>query len=164
MYADAIFEQMGFDACTVSPYMGRDSVEPFLAHRGTCTFVLARTSNPGSADFQELTCDGESLYRRVARAVKSWDADAIGDAGLVVGATDIESLSALREECPAMPFLIPGVGAQGGSAGEVVRAAGGGPMLVNMSRSVLYASPEGDFAEAAARAAEEARESLNARR
>lgn len=160
MYADAIFERMGFDACTISPYMGRDSVEPFLEHPGTCTFVLARTSNPGGNDFQTFDVDGQPLYQRIATSVREWAEHLPATAGLVVGASDLDALRALRREAPDMPFLIPGIGAQGGDARDVMRAASGGPIVVNSSRQILYSSTRSDFAEAAAKAASETAASL----
>lgn len=161
-YARAVFETMAFDAITVSPYMGRDSVDPFLASEGTCAFVLVRTSNPGSSDFQQLPTNGHPLYHEVASRVSSWGAEAPGQAGFVVGATDTADLAAMRTAFPQTPFLIPGVGAQGGSARDVMMAAGSGPVLINSSRGVIYASSGEDFAEAAALAAERTRDSLNA--
>jgi orotidine-5'-phosphate decarboxylase len=162
-YARSIYEQMGFDACTVSPYLGRDSVMPFLEHEDTCTFVLARTSNDGAAALQEAcTCDGTPLYRHVARRVAEWSAAADGTAGLVVGATAPEALAALRADAPTLPFLVPGVGAQGGEPSAVMDAAATdeGPVLVNSSRSILYASEEADYADAAAEAARDLRDAL----
>lgn len=161
-YAEAVFEQLKCDAVTVAPYMGRDSVDPFLQYPGRAAFVLARTSNPGAADFQERDCEGAPLYLRVARAVTSWGEAAPGTAGLVAGATDERALATLREACPDLPFLIPGVGTQGGDAGAV-RLAGQtqrGLILVNSSRQILYASAGTDFADAAAREAETLRARL----
>jgi orotidine-5'-phosphate decarboxylase len=163
-YAQALYEDLGLDACTVSPYLGRDSLAPFLEYEDRCTFVLARTSNDGAADLQEAcTCDGTPLYRYVARQVARWSADADGTAGLVVGATAPDALEALRADAPRLPFLIPGVGAQGGDPEAVVAAAETeeGPILVNSSRSILYASEGPDYAEAAADAARELRDALN---
>ncbi len=159
-YARSAFERLGCDACTVAPYMGRDAVTPFLRYPGKAAFVLARTSNPGAADFQARDCGGEPLYLGVARRVAAWTETAPGDGGLVVGATDTAAMRAIREACPALPFLIPGVGAQGGDARAVMRAAGNGPVLVNSSRQILYASTGEDFAEAAGRAAETLRRTL----
>jgi orotidine-5'-phosphate decarboxylase len=162
-YARSIYENMGFDACTVSPYLGRDSIMPFLEHEATCTFVLARTSNDGAADLQEAcTCDGTPLYRHVARRVAAWSAEADGTAGLVAGATAPEALAELRADAPTLPFLVPGVGAQGGDPSAVMDAAATdeGPVLVNSSRSILYASEEADYADAAAEAAHELRDAL----
>lgn len=162
-YAESLYDDLDFDACTVSPYLGRDSVEPFLTYEERCTFVLARTSNDGAKDLQEAcTCDGIPLYRHVARRVAAWSAEAEGTAGLVVGATAPDALSELRDECPTLPFLIPGVGAQGGEPAQVLQAAEteSGPVLVNSSRSILYASAEDDYADAAAEAARSLRNSL----
>lgn len=165
-YAASAFDHLGCDACTVAPYMGRDAVSPFLQYPGKAAFVLGRTSNPGAADFQDLDCEGEKLYLRVARYVAAWAADAPGEAGLVVGATDLAALRAIRATCPDLPFLIPGVGAQGGDARGVMEAAATaeGLVLVNSSRQILYASSGLDFAEAAAREAENLRGMLEAAR
>ncbi len=162
-YAQSIYDTLGFDACTVSPYLGRDSIAPFLDYEDRCTFVLARTSNDGAADLQEAcTCDGTPLYRHVARQVAAWSAEAEGTAGLVVGATAPDALAELRDDCPTLPFLIPGVGAQGGEPSDVVEAAQteDGPILVNSSRSILYASEGPDYADAAAEAARSLRDAL----
>jgi orotidine-5'-phosphate decarboxylase len=152
-YATAFLEDLSFDSITVAPYMGSDSVLPFLAFPGKAAFVLARTSNPGGNDFQLLESNGIPLYQRVARSCLLWEAQAIGCIGLVAGATDLDSLSALRHLCPETPLLIPGVGAQGASAEDVIRAAGSGPLLVNSSRKIIYASAGDDFAHAAGSAA-----------
>ncbi len=161
-YAEAIFTGLRCDACTVAPYMGRDAVEPFLRIEGKAAFVLARTSNPGARDFQERLCDGEPLYRHVARQVAAWASEAPGDGGLVVGATSPEALRALRVLCPTLPFLIPGVGAQGGDPQQVMAAAAtaDGPVLVNSSRQILYAASGDDFAKAAREAADRLRRQL----
>jgi orotidine-5'-phosphate decarboxylase len=153
-YARAVFELQGFDACTVSGYMGRDSVTPFLDYEGRAAFLLARTSNPGGADFQDLVCDGEPLFERVVRTAAAWEAGRPGTLGFVAGAVDDRPLRRIRTAAPVAPLLIPGVGAQGGDARAVMRAAGEGPVLVNSTRSIIYASGAPDFAEAAAREAE----------
>jgi orotidine-5'-phosphate decarboxylase len=141
--------------------MGRDAVAPFLAYPGKAAFVLARTSNPSAADFQERDCEGEKLYERVARHVAAWNAEAPGTAGLVVGATGPEALAALRASCPTLPFLIPGIGAQGGDPSVIGAAATpAGRVVVNSSRQILYASAGQDFAEAAAHQAEALRARL----
>jgi len=163
-YAQALYDDFGLDASTVSPYLGSDSVAPFLEHEGTCTFVLARTSNDGAADLQKAcACDGMPLYRHVAQRVSTWDEGADGEAGLVVGATAPDALPELRADAPALPFLVPGVGAQGGDPAAVMDAAATdeGPVLVNSSRSILYASEGPDYAEAAADAAKDLRNALN---
>ena len=164
MYARFFFERLGGDACTVSPYMGRDAVTPFLEFPGRCAFVLGRTSNPGAADLQELPIDGRPAYETVARAVGRWQEGFPGTAGLVVGATDAVALERLRALLPDTPFLVPGVGAQGGSPEQVMRLAGSGPgaVVVNSSRSILYASDGDDYAEAAAAAARALRDTLRA--
>jgi orotidine-5'-phosphate decarboxylase len=162
-YARALYDEFGADACTVSPYLGRDSVGPFLERDDRCAFVLARTSNDGAADFQEAcTCDGVPLYRHVARTVRGWNEETDGTAGLVAGATAPEALTKLRADAPTLPFLIPGVGAQGGDPSAVVDAAQteDGPILVNSSRSIIYASEGDDYAEAAADAAQDLRDAL----
>jgi len=162
-YAQAVFDEFGADACTVSPYLGRDSVSPFLAYDERCTFVLARTSNEGASDFQETCmCKTVPLYRRVAQQVASWSEEAAGTAGLVAGATAPDGLTELRSDAPGLPFLIPGVGAQGGDPSTVVEAAqtNEGPVLVNSSRSILYASKGENYGQAAAEAADRLRSAL----
>ena len=162
-YAEAVFDRLDCDACTVAPYMGRDAAEPFLSYEGRAAFVLARTSNPSSTDFQEALCDGEPLALRVARRVAEWDEALPGTAGLVAGATEPDVLAEIRRACPRLPFLIPGVGAQGGNPDAVMAAArtDEGLVLVSSSRQILYASSGEDFAEAAGREAEALRERLN---
>lgn len=162
-YADAIFSELDFDACTVTPYMGRDAVEPFLRYEGKATFVLGRTSNPGAADFQECDCGGMPLYLRICRHVRAWNEELPGTAGLVVGATRPEALAEIRSACPTLPFLIPGVGAQGGDPQAVMQSAAteDGTVLVNSSRSIIFASGGEDFAEAAAREAKALRDALS---
>ena len=158
-YATALYEQLDGDAATVAPYMGSDSVTPFLAHAGRCAFVLVSTSNLGGADLQSLDVGGEPLSHRVARLAQGWSRGAAGELGFVVGATRPEALGALRELAPQVPFLVPGVGAQGGSVRDVLAANAGAPLLISASRSILYASSGDDFAaaarDAAARRAEE---------
>lgn len=159
-YAKAVFEVWGFGAVTVSGYMGRDSVEPFLAYPGKAIYVLCRTSNPGAGEIQNRLVDGKRpLFEEMALAAAGW-----GPAvGLVVGATVPEELGAVRSLVPQSPLLIPGVGAQGGSPQAVIDAAGGEPglTLVNASRSIYYA---GESAAAAGPAAMALRDSLNAAR
>jgi orotidine-5'-phosphate decarboxylase len=155
-YVAAAFEQLGADAVTVHPYLGGEALAPFLERGEKLVFVLARTSNPGAGEFQDLLFDGVPLDRQVARAVaRDWNA--AGNCGLVVGATYPEELCAVREDVPAeMPILIPGVGAQGGDVAAAVTAnrdAGSSAFLIAASRSILYASAGDDFAEAARDAA-----------
>jgi orotidine-5'-phosphate decarboxylase len=156
-YVAAAFDRLSADAVTVHPYLGGEALAPFLERREKLVFVLARTSNPGAGEFQDLVADGLPLYRHVARAVaRDWNA--AGNCGLVVGATYPEEMRAVREDIPAeMPILIPGVGAQGGDIASVVaanRGAGSDAFLIAASRSILYASPGEDFADAARAAAE----------
>jgi orotidine-5'-phosphate decarboxylase len=152
-YAQSVYDDLGFDSITLSPYMGKDSITPFLSFANTCSFVLARTSNPGGADFQNMVFEGKPLYLHVASKVEQWARECQGEGGLVVGATDIDSMARLRAACPEAPFLIPGVGSQGGSAKDVMDAAGIGPVLINSSRAIIYASSGLDFAERASEAA-----------
>jgi orotidine-5'-phosphate decarboxylase len=172
-YAREAFERYRADAVTLSPFMGWDSVEPFLRHEGKGVFLLCRTSNPGGDDLQAQVLEGgERVFERVARlAAGPWNRN--GQVGLVVGATYPAEVARVRELAPTLPLLIPGVGAQGGDAAATVRAgwrgqvqAGGagwhssGPIVVNSSRAVLYASAGADFAEAARRVAQATRAQL----
>lgn len=140
-YARAVFDDLNADAITVSPYMGRDSVGPFLDVADRMVYVLALTSNPGSHDFQRLPVDGQPLYRRVMESTLSWPRS--GDVGFVVGATNAEELAMLRTAYPDVPLLIPGLGAQGGDERATVAANAAGPAVFNVSRGLLYcdASP-----------------------
>jgi len=160
-YARAMFEQWDFDAVTLSGYQGLDTVRPFLAYEGRGVYVLCRTSNPSSSEFQELRLEnGRQLFEEVALVATSWS-DRVG---LVVGATAPRELRRVRELVPAASLLVPGVGAQGGDPVEVIEAAGAEPgaVVVNASRSVYYAAPGPGFAEAAAAAARQLRDQLNA--
>lgn len=165
-HAKALVDEYNFDAVTVNPYLGRDSLRPFLEREGRGVFVLCRTSNPGAADLQSLLClyAGETrpLYQVVALKAKEWDEG--GNVGLVVGATQPEELRQVRALCPSLPLLVPGVGAQGGDLEQAVRYgvdAHGGGLLVNTSRQVLYASKGTDYAEAARSVAQEVRGRIN---
>ena len=153
-YAKAFFEDLNFDAITISPYMGSDSVRPFLEYEGKGVFLLVRTSNPGGNEFQTLMVNHEPVYQIVARTATGWAADLPGSLGFVVGATNLDELSHLRTAHPDVPFLIPGVGIQGGDAVSVMNSAGSGPVLINSSRQILYASDRDDFAQKAAEQAE----------
>ncbi len=161
-YAHALYNQLSGDAVTVAPYMGRDSIVPFLQDEERCAFVLAATSNPSAVDVQQLLVDGEPVYKRVARMAVNVGEEHPGTVGLVVGATRPELLAELRAEHPQTPFLVPGVGAQGGSAEAVLEANAGGPVLLNSSRGILYASNGPDFAEAATQAAKDLASTLPA--
>lgn len=168
-YAKALFETFAFDAVTVNPYLGRDSLEPFLSYQDRGVFILCRTSNPGGADFQDLllTQDRDApvqrpLYEIVAQRAQEWNV--YGNVGLVVGATYPRELKRIRELCPEMPLLVPGIGAQGGELATVVQAgmdAAGERLVLNSSRQVLYAARDGDYAQAARRVALELREEIN---
>jgi orotidine-5'-phosphate decarboxylase len=158
-YARSLFDVWGADAATISPYMGLDTLEPFLDYTDRGIYVLCLTSNPGAADFE---VPGR-LYLRVARALEAHPRRE--NVGLVVGATQPRRIGAVRRAAPSLPFLLPGVGAQGGSARAAVRGAWcdtPGAVLVNASRSILYASAGRDFAEAARAAAETQRAELQA--
>lgn len=154
-YAVEAFDRYQAHAVTVNPYLGTDSAEPFLERGGV--IALCRTSNPGSDELQALIVDGEPLFLKVARMVSErWSE--LGDCGLVTGATYPDELAVVRSAAPTLPFLIPGVGAQGGDVTAAVRGgltADGSGVLVSSSRAVLYASSGDDFAEAARRAASE---------
>jgi orotidine-5'-phosphate decarboxylase len=163
-YAREAFGRYGAHVVTVSPYLGLDSVEPFLGDSDHGVFVLCRTSNPGSGDFQSLIVDGEPLYQRVARTVAGeWSLH--GECGLVVGATYPDELRTVRGLVGDMPLLVPGIGAQGGDVAATVAAgvdSAGHGMVINSSRAVLYASAGSDFAEAARRVATATRDEIAA--
>ena len=154
------------DAITVNPYMGRDSLDPFLSRTEKGVFVLCRTSNPGGADLQDLTLDsGERVYERVAALADLWNGN--GNVGLVVGATAPDELEALREHVPDLPFLVPGVGAQGGDAeAAVTYGLADGVGLVNSSRGIIFAGADAGegFAQAAGEAAKRLKRELNRHR
>lgn len=165
-YARSLFDYFNFDATTASPYLGFDSLEPFIQYHDRGVFILCRTSNAGAVDFQSLSCetDGEHkmLFEIVAEKVNEWNNH--GNLGLVVGATYPEELKLMRQRYPDMPLLIPGVGAQGGELLQVVRYgvdAGRQRTIINSSRQILYASKGKDFAEAARQAAKELRDRIN---
>jgi orotidine-5'-phosphate decarboxylase len=211
-YAKALFSVLGFDAATVNPYLGYDSIEPFIDYQDKGVFILCRTSNPGASDFQgvlnisiepeppsaryavsdlriepkvvevgqpvaisfqltnvsnvkasyKVTLEPLRLYEAVARKAKEWNIH--GNIGLVVGATYPEELKRVRSICPEMPLLIPGIGAQGGDLASAVGYgvdAHGEKAIINVSRQILYASREKDFAQAARNVAEKLRNQIN---
>ena len=166
-YAREAFERYGADAVTVNPYMGFDSVAPYLERKDRGVIILCRTSNPGGSDLQFLSVDGKPLYQRVAQLVaEKWNTG--GQCGLVVGATFPAELAQVRSIVGDMPLLVPGIGAQGGDIQATVeagRTAAGAGMMINSSRAILYAKPNQkageDFAQAARRAALETRDAIN---
>ncbi|MHB8376059.1 MAG: orotidine-5'-phosphate decarboxylase [Dehalococcoidia bacterium] len=169
-YATAIFGDLGFDAATVNPYLGSDSMEPWTERAEHGAIVVCRTSNPGAGDLQDLPVrqpDGTTrpLYEVVAERAMAWDR--LGNVGLVVGATYPEEMRRLRAICPEMPFLVPGIGAQLGDLAASVRAgidARGRGMLISASRGVTYASRRPDFAAAARAEALRLRDAINRER
>ena len=159
-YARAMFDAFGFDSVTVNPYMGPDSIEPFLERDGKGVWVLCRTSNPGAGTVQDLRIGegvGRSLHEQILHMLLDLPAQA--DVGVVVGATSPEELATVRNLAPSLPLLIPGLGTQGGDAQAAVEAAESGPVVVNSSRSILY----GHDATIRERALQ-ARDALNAHR
>ncbi|HRP76389.1 MAG TPA: orotidine-5'-phosphate decarboxylase [Rhodocyclaceae bacterium] len=164
-YAVEAFERFGADAITVNPYMGRDSVEPFLAYPDKGVILLCRTSNPGGSDLQFLDVGGgERLFERVARLVtREWNQN--GNCALVVGATFPDEIARVRELTGEMPLLVPGIGAQGGDVGATVsagRTADGTGLMINSSRAILYAGGGENFAAAARTVARDTRDAINA--
>ncbi|MFC1846907.1 orotidine-5'-phosphate decarboxylase [Chloroflexota bacterium] len=163
-YARAIFDELGCDATTVNPYLGYDSIEPFIQYKDKGVFILCRTSNAGAADFQGLRLgdNGSTLFELVAQKAEQWNEH--GNVGLVVGATYPQELKLIRQQHPDMPLLIPGVGAQGGDLEKAVRCGidiGGQKAIINSSRQIIYASKGKDFAAAAAAATTQLRSDIN---
>jgi orotidine-5'-phosphate decarboxylase len=164
-YAHAIFESWGADATTVLPYLGYDSVAPFLAHRDRGVLVVCRTSNPSAQEFQHMRVDGDALYRQVARHAVDWDRH--GNLGLVAGATAPAELRDIRQIAGDRLLLVPGIGAQGADLDRAVRAAlrpDGRGAIISVSRGILAASTGPDFADAASTAAVRYRDAINALR
>jgi orotidine-5'-phosphate decarboxylase len=161
MYAKAFLEDLGFDSVTVAPYMGKDSVEPFLEFKDKHTILLALTSNEGAFDFQSKAVDGKELYKQVLETSKSWKNSE--NLMYVVGATKAAYFADIRKIIPNSFLLVPGVGAQGGDLKEVCKygmnASVG--LLVNSSRGIIYASNDKDFAEAAAEKAKELQQEMD---
>jgi orotidine-5'-phosphate decarboxylase len=168
-YAIEAFERYQADAVTVNPYMGRDSVEPWLAYPDKGVILLCRTSNPGGSDlqFQKVGAGGTALFELVAEMVaKDWNPDGkyAGQLGLVVGATFPGEIARVRKIVGDLPLLVPGIGAQGGDIEATVTAgktAAGTGLMINSSRAILYASKGEDFAVAARRVAQETRDAIN---
>ncbi len=155
MYAKAFFDDLGFDSVTVAPYMGKDSVEPFLEFKDKHTILLALTSNEGAFDFQTKSVDGLEMYKQVLITSKTWKN--ANNLMYVVGATKAEYLADIRQIIPNSFLLVPGVGAQGGSLEEVCKYGMNQDvgLLINSSRGIIYASNEADFANAAKLKAQE---------
>lgn len=161
-YASEAFDRYGADAVTVNPYLGQDSAQPFLDRKDKGVIVLCRTSNPGSGEFQDLRIDGKPLYQHVAQCVaQRWNGN--GNCLLVMGATYPQELEQVRALTGDVPFLVPGVGAQGGDVEAVVRygAVRGTGLAISSSRAILYASQDEDFAQAAGEAARRQRDEIN---
>ena len=165
-YAVEAFERFKADAITVNPYMGRDSVDPYLAYPDKGVILLCRTSNPGGSDLQFLDVGGLRLYEHVARLVaEEWNAS--GNCGLVVGATFPAEIARVRALIGDMPLLVPGIGAQGGDIAATLaagRSTHGAGLMINSSRAILYAGQDENFAAAARQAALDTRDAINAQR
>lgn len=165
-YASEAFERYAADAVTVNPYLGRDSAQPFLDRSDKGVVILCRTSNPGAGDLQDMIVGGRPLYQHVAEKIaREWNDN--GNCALVVGATWPDQLREVRALVGNVPFLVPGIGAQGGDVEAVVRnakTADGTGLIVSSSRAILYASKGDDYAEAAADAARALRDEINRHR
>ncbi len=166
-YARAAFETLGVDAVTANPYLGVDTLRPFLGDEAHGVFLLARTSNPSAPNLQDQKVNGQPLYETLTRLAARWADELAGTCGLVVGATYPDELVRLRVLAPELPFLIPGIGAQGGDLAKAVAhgptAQGVGP-VINSSRGIIYAGSGADFAEASRRAARDLRNRINQQR
>ena len=162
-YVTEAFERFGADAVTLNPYMGRDSIQPFLDRADKGVILLCRTSNPGGADFQALDCGGQPLYLRVAETIaRDWNAR--GNCALVTGGTWPEEIRQVRALVGDMPLLVPGIGAQGGDIDAVMhagRTTHGSGLMINSSRGIIYAGHGEDFAHAARNATIELRDAIN---
>ena len=162
-YIASAFDQLKADAITIHPYLGGESLQPFFDRAEKGIIIMCRNSNPGAGEFQDLIVDGKPLYQKVAHQVSTqWNKN--NNCALVVGATYPNELREVRQIIDTMPLLIPGVGAQGGSVEETVRAAKdnrGAGMIINSSRGIIFASKEKDFAEAARRETEKLHHLIN---
>jgi orotidine-5'-phosphate decarboxylase len=163
MYAREAFDIFDADAVTVNPYMGLDTLKPFIDYTDRGTVILCRTSNPSSKELQDLICDGRPVYEHVAMlAQNKWNYNK--NILLVIGATFPEELRRVRAICPEIPFLVPGVGAQGGDVQKVIEsglAADGLGLIINSSRGIIYADSSAQFADGARKAAIELRDLIN---
>lgn len=165
-YAKAMFQTWGFDAVTVNSYGGHDSIAPFSEYPGRGVFIWCRSSNTGAGDLQDAPIsdgnEGKLVYQRMAVNAREWNVD--GNIGLVMGATYPEELRSVRDLCPEMAFLVPGIGSQGGDLEAAIRWGAdsrGRLAIINSSRQVIYASKGSDFAEAARREAAKLRDQIN---
>jgi orotidine-5'-phosphate decarboxylase len=162
-YVIEAFDRYDADAVTLNPYLGRDSIQPFLDRADKGVILLCRTSNPGGADFQNLDCGGRPLYQRVAETIaRDWNEH--GNCALVTGATFPEELGQVRRIVGDMPLLVPGIGAQGGDVEAVLREgadASGAGLMISSSRAILYAGSDDDYAQAARAAANQLRDQIN---
>jgi len=162
-YAQTLFDVLHADAVTVNPYLGKDTVQPFLEYKNKCSFILCRTSNPSAVDFQNLTVSKTPLYQMVAKKIKEWNT--YGNCGAVVGATYPEELKIIRNILgDDIPLLIPGVGKQGGSIEKAVEYgtnSTGNLAVINSSRDIIFAGNNEDFAERSCKAAESLRNEIN---
>lgn len=162
-YRSEAFDRFDADAVTLNPYLGKDSIDPFLERADKGVILLCRTSNPGGADFQALDCGGQPLYLRVAETIaRDWNGH--GNCALVTGATWPEELGRVRAIVGNMPLLVPGIGAQGGDIEKVMehgQTTDGTGLMISSSRAILYASSEKDFADVAHQAADKMRKSVN---
>lgn len=162
-YAKAMFEYYKFDAVTVNPYLGYDAIEPFLAYRHSGVFILCRTSNRSATDFQDVVDNfGMKLYQSVALRAREWNKN--GNIGLVAGATYPDDIRIIRQMCPEMPLLIPGIGTQGGDLAQAVKYGVDKQKekaIIVVARQVLYATKEKDFARAARNVAKDLRDKIN---
>jgi len=163
MYAEEAFLRYQADAITVNPYLGQDGLDPFIKYKEKGVIVLCRTSNPGARQIQDLLVDGKKLYQRVAQlAVREWNYNK--NILLVVGATYPKELKEIRNIVSDMPLLVPGIGAQGGDVKEAVlngKDSGGAGMIINASRSIIYASNDTNFSAAARKASQDLRDQIN---
>ncbi len=164
-YAHGWFDEFGFDAITVNPYLGEDAVAPYLSYEGKGVIVLCKTSNPGSGDLQDaLLASGEPLFLSVADRCRRWNASYPASVGLVVGATYPEQLAQIRQRCPDQLILLPGIGAQGGDLDASIRAGQtptGTGLLCSASRAIMYASKDRDFDSVAGESARALRDQIN---
>ena len=162
-YAREVFDVFKVDAVTVNPYLGFDSIEPFLKRKEKGIIILCRTSNPGASDFQDLKVGGVPLYQVVAKKIVTWHKK-YGNCLMVVGATWPEQLKKIRRMAPEIVFLVPGIGAQGGDVEKTIKAGmdrNGAGMIINSSRGIIYASSGRDFAQKAREEAQKLKDEIN---